>query len=163
MRRTLVGLGVAILSSATVFAAPVNNTPVSVAAVQLTVNGATVQFRQCSEIGSETEIVELQDAKSPNQITKIPGKTTVPTIVCSRSFANDQTLAAWRTAVENGNTATSFKSGSLVFLDDQLSPIVTFNFIHGWPNYLKLNAVDATSPSPLTETISIVVDDINRQ
>lgn len=164
MRRSLVGIGVlGLLSSAAAFAAPITNNNV-VTAVQLTVNGATVQFRQCSEIGTETEVIETTDVKSPNQVTKSPGKTTVPNIVCSRNFsANDTVLSSWRTAVENGQLSSTFKNGSLALIDQNGDTIVTFNFTHGWPSYLKLNAVDVTNPSVPIETISIVVDDINRQ
>ena len=163
MRRSLVGIGVlAFLSSAAAFAAGTQPPP-TVSAIRLTVNGADVTFKQCSDIGTETEVIELTDVKSPNQVTKVPGKTTAPSIVCSRNLTTDTTLSSWRTLIENGQTSGAFRNGSITLLDFDGTPIVTFNFTHGWPSYLKLNAVDVGASSVPVETISLVVDDINRQ
>ena len=54
------------------------------------------------------------------------------------------------------------KNGSIVFYDTAMTEIGRFNFFNGWPSKISTDAVSTESNEPMKETITIIIERIER-
>ena len=166
MARNLAALCVgALLLASPALAVPSNDPPAGVAIVQITLaGGQPIFFLNCTEIGSETEVLESKQSLPNGQtvIVKTPGQTRYSNIVCTRSFSTDLTLSQWRHDVEIGHFTNARKDGTLKLLSFDLSEIATFSFDNGWPSSLKIGGIASHSDAPVSETVTIVIESLTR-
>src|SRR3990170_2634841 len=73
-------------------------------------------FRECSGLGSESEVIEYKAAdKSGQSLTrKIPGRIKWENIVLKRGITDDMAIWKWRKQVEDGKVEESRRNGSIV-------------------------------------------------
>lgn len=162
MKRMLLAVLVCTcLFASSLAAAPTTTPPPSIGALQLELDGIAAAFyTSCDSIGSESEVIEATTGGSLTTI-KLPGKTTFLNITCSRLLSSDKTLWTWRKQLENGNLQR--KNGSVILLDTANQEITRFNFGNGWPQSLKISAINTNqSEQQVSETVSIVIESLNR-
>lgn len=134
--------------------------------VSLEVNGVDfTRVTGCETFGSETEVVEhkIVDQQGREIIAKIPGRTKLLNIVCTANLTSGKTIADWRKQVEDGQIATARKDGAIVLRDAVGQEVARYNFTDGWPSSLKVKWDGAASTTPVTETVSIVIEGLTRQ
>ena len=157
---------VALAISGTAFGLPPSNTPGStVVALRLDLDGTQIGFLEdCAAFGSETEVTEviIHQQNGQDIVRKIPGRTRLTNIACSRGLSQDTTFSDWREVVEQGNVTAARKDGSLIFFDQTLQELFRFNFTNAWPNKLMIDWDPAALGSPVTENIEFVIESLTR-
>lgn len=162
MKRMLLAvLVLACLFASSLAAAPTTTPPPSIGALQLEFDGIAAAFyTSCDSIGSESEVIDATVGGSTTTI-RLPGKTKFLNITCSRPLSSDKTLWTWRKQLENGSLQR--KNGTVILLDQTLQEITRFNFGNGWPQSLKISAIDIDqSGEQVSETVSIVIESLDR-
>jgi phage tail-like protein len=61
-----------------------------------------------------------------------------------------------------GNRASQRKSGSVVVYDTSLAEISRWNFTECWPSKIESDGLDVTKNDPVTETITMQYETLNR-
>ncbi len=162
MKRMLLAVLVCTcLFASSLVAAPTTTPPPTIVALQLELDGIAAAFyTSCDSIGSESQVIEATAGGGATTI-RLPGKTTFLNITCSRPLSSDKTLWTWRKQLENGNLQR--KNGSVILLDQSGQEFTRFNFGNGWPQSLKISAIDTDNAGEqVTETVSIVIESLNR-
>jgi len=81
--------------------------------------------------------------------------------------AMDDPIWKWFKSVrESGfkgtDRAGSRKNGSIVFFDTALTEVGRFNLFNGWPSKIGTDAVSTDSNDPVKETITLVIERLER-
>ena len=83
--------------------------------IQGTVVGS---FRECSGMGSETELIETKESKDGKLLyIKVPGGLKWENIVLKRGITDSMDIWKWRKQVEQGNVKDARKNGSINMCD----------------------------------------------
>lgn len=108
----------------------------------------TAYFKDASNIGSETEVVERRIASGGKEIVqKAPGRLKYCDITLQRGITNSLELVQWRRMVESGNVAQARSDVSILVLDRNFQPVATWNLKNCWPSKLVYNPPDAAVPA----------------
>ena len=144
----------------------VSSGPRPITIVQLQLDGVTLAtLTGCDTFGSESEVIEhkVMDANGQEIIRKIPGRLKLLDLVCSSILTSDKTLANWRKQIEDGDLVSARKNGALIMFDSTLTEVTRYNFTDAWPSALKIQWNGAASTDPVTETVTIVIEALQRQ
>ena len=144
-------------------AGAVSNQQPPVTQMSVEVDGASIAtVFSCEEFGSETAVIQVTSGTGTS-VMKVPGATNFLNIVCTARLTSDKTLANWRKQVENGQISAARKNGSLIMLDSLGQEVTRYNFSNAWPSSLKVKWEGASAGTPVTETISLVIENLVRQ
>lgn len=89
-------------------------------------------FESVSGLGIIFEDIAMQDGNQ-NKIVNRPGRANAQDITLIRRFKKDPELYDWMKMIMDGKYRTAKRSGSIILHDDQMKPLVRFNFTGGWP------------------------------
>jgi len=125
---------------------------------------ATGYFTECSGLGSETEIVEHKVVTDGGQniVQKIPGRLKWGDITLKRGITSAMDFWDWRKLVEDGDVVGARTNGSIIMLDQTLSPVAQWDFVNGWPSKVTGPQAQADSNAFGVEEITIVHEGIKR-
>jgi phage tail-like protein len=110
-------------------------------------------FSEASGLESETTVVEYRTGTG-GPTRKLPGLTKFANIVLRRGITQDRELWNWRQSVVTGNLQR--RNGSIILLDDQLTEVLRWNFVDGWPCKWQGPALNAKHNEIAIETLEIV-------
>jgi phage tail-like protein len=128
--------------------------------VQGTVVGT---FRECSGMGSETELIETKESdKGKIKYMKVPGALKWENIVLKRGLTDSMEMWKWRKQVEQGDIANARKNGSIVMYDQTNTEIARWNFTNGWPRKVSGPTFNAQANEIGIEEMEIVHEGIVR-
>jgi phage tail-like protein len=113
------------------------------------------QFRECSGLDSENEIIEYKEAGKDGQtfIRKQPGALKWSNIVLKRGITDVMELWEWRKLVEQGKVDDARKSGSIVLYNQANEEVARWNFQEGWPAKI-------TGPQPKADGNEVAVEEV---
>ena len=95
------------------------------------IEGLTVgEFTNVEGMGSETEIIEYQDAEDL-VLRKRPGRHKYTNIKLKRGWTDNNQLWDWRMAVTRGDVQR--RSGAIIICSDDGTEISRYNFYEAWP------------------------------
>jgi phage tail-like protein len=119
------------------------------------IDGVTVAgFSEVSGLSSETAVIEYREGNDRrNSVRKIPGLTKFSNITLKRGITTDRSLWNWRKAVIDG--AVVRRSGAIILLDAERTPVVRWNFHEGWPAKWEGPTLKATGNELAIETLEI--------
>jgi phage tail-like protein len=141
-------------------AAPGSTPPPTIAVYSLVVDGAEVAiFKSCQPFGSESEVIVSRVGGDSTEI-KLPGRTSILNVTCSRGFTSSLELASWRALVENGDVSSARKNASLIASDATLQPVGRWNFVNAWPSSLTYGT--GPNAGELIETFTLAVENMQR-
>lgn len=131
---------------------------------QLDISGAvTGFFTEVSGVGSEHEIVEHKvQTKGADFVQKIPGRLKWGDITLKRGITAVMDVWEWRKKVENGDIVGARKNGSIIMMDQTLTPIAQWDFVNGWPSKVTGPSLQSDSNSYGVEEMTIVHEGIVR-
>jgi len=129
---------------------------------------ATMVFRECSGIGSESDVVEYKGTKQGDYHTlqMIPGRLKWQKINLKRGITSDadgMKIWQWRKMVEDGKVEDARTDGSVVMLNQNGDPVATWEFKRAWPSKVSgpsLNSGQATEVG--VEEVEIVHEGLVR-
>ncbi|MDT4933696.1 MAG: hypothetical protein QOK11_1588 [Pseudonocardiales bacterium] len=139
----------------------------------LEIDGENLVLSGVSGLDIELEVVPVQqngkDGKQQH-IKTLGGSIKAPDLSISRmapvSAINDP-MWKWftdiRTKGMKANTRQdNRKNGSIVLYDSTYTEVGRFNFFNGWPSKISTDALSTDSNDPMKETITLVVERIER-
>jgi phage tail-like protein len=114
---------------------------------------AAAGFSECSGLSTATDIIEYREGNERGGARKLPGLTKFANIVLKRGLTRSLDLWNWRKTVING--AVERKSGVIVLLADDHTPVGRFKFHAGWPAKWEGPPLNAKSSEVAVETLEI--------
>jgi phage tail-like protein len=122
-------------------------------------------FRECSGLGSESQIVEYKAAGSKGQevVIKQPGALKWENIVLKRGITKDLKLWEWRKQVEDGDVVGARRDGSVFMYDQKGTLVASWHFRQGWPSGLSGPQLNAAANEVAVETLTIAHEGIYRE
>jgi phage tail-like protein len=115
----------------------------------------TGMFKECSGLGSESDVVEHKVVGKGGipTVMKVPGLMKWNNVVLKRGVTNDMEIWAWRKQVEEGKVADARKDGSIIMYDQAMKEVARWNFLSAWP-------VKVSGPSLNAGTNEIAVEEL---
>ena len=128
------------------------------------IDGITqAQFRECSGLGSESQVVEYKEsAKGVTLIRKQPGAIKWQDITLKRGVTDIMELWNWRKLVEQGKVDEARKNGSIVLYNQAEKEIARWNFKEGWPSKLSGPSVKADGNDVAIEEMTLAIEGLER-
>jgi phage tail-like protein len=125
---------------------------------------AEAQFRECSGLDSESNIIEYKAGGKNGQsiIRKVPGAMKWSNIVLKRGITNDMALWEWRKQIEDGKVEEALKNGSIVLYDQANNEVARWNFERGWPSKVTGPQLNAGNNDVAVEEIQIAHEGLKR-
>lgn len=122
------------------------------------------QFRECSGLDSESNIIEYKEAGKNGQtvIKKVPGELKWSNIVMKRGVTSVMELWDWRKKVEDGKVDEARKNGSIVLFDQDNQEVARWNFEAGWPSKVTGPQLNANNNDIAIEEITICHEGLKR-
>ena len=122
------------------------------------------QFRECTGLDSESEIIEYKEAGKDGQtvVRKQPGALKWSNIVLKRGITDIMELWEWRKLVEQGKVNDARKSGSVVLYNQGNEEIARWNFQDGWPSKITGPQAKADGNEVAIEELTIAHEGLER-
>ena len=120
-------------------------------------------FRECSGLGSETELIETKESERGKLVyMKVPGALKWDNISLKRGVTNSMDIYNWRKKVEQGDVAGARTNGSIVMYDQTNNEVARWNFTRGWPRKVSGPTFNAQANEIGIEELEIVHEGIER-
>ena len=121
-------------------------------------------FRECSGLGSETELVETKEAgpKGATVYRKVPGAMKWENITLKRGITDSMEIWKWRKKVEKGDVQGARMNGSIIMYDSQNREVARWNFVQGWPRKVTGPSMNAQNNEVGIEEMEIVHEGLER-
>jgi phage tail-like protein len=94
--------------------------------------------------------------------TRVLGRRRPPTVVLTRGNDSSMALWEWHDAAVRGNWGAARKNCSLIMYNYEGKLIARYHLDQAWPAKLELHGIKAGAGERLTETVTIVCDNIHR-
>ncbi|MFF8942177.1 phage tail protein [Streptomyces sp. NPDC014864] len=93
---------------------------------------AQASFRECSGLGSATDVIENREGGDNTTVRKLPGRTSYSDITLKWGITPSRELWDWRQQVVDGNVVR--RNGSIVVYDlSNHTEVARWNFVSAWP------------------------------
>jgi len=129
------------------------------------IDGITqAQFRECSGLSSESQIIEYKEAGKSGQtvIRKVPGPLKWSDITLKRGVTDIMELWKWRKEIEDGKVDSSRKNGSIVLYNQDNQEIARWNFVDGWPSKITGPQANANNAEVALEEMVLCHEGLTR-
>ncbi|MCC6192605.1 MAG: phage tail protein [Anaerolineales bacterium] len=122
------------------------------------------QFRECTGLDSENEIIEYKEAGTGGQtiIRKQPGALKWSNLELKRGITDIMELWEWRKLVEQGKVNDARKNGSVVLYNQANEEIARWNFVDGWPSKISGPQAKADGNEVAIEALTIAHEGLER-
>ena len=112
-------------------------------------------FTECTGLGSEHEVIEhkVVDKRGKEIVQKVPGRLKWENIVLKRGITDSMDIWEWRRKVEEGKVDEARANGSIVMMDQHLTPVARWNFEGAWP-------VKVTGPTMRSDSNEIGIEEL---
>jgi len=122
-------------------------------------------FRECSGIGSESEVIEYKaSGKSDyNTIAAIPGRLKWQKISLKRGITDSMDAWTWRKLVEDGNVSDARANGTIIMVAQDGTAIAEWEFINAWPTKISGPSFNSGSNEVGVEELEIVHEGLIRK
>jgi phage tail-like protein len=121
-------------------------------------------FRECSGLGSESEVIEDKETKDHGQfvIRKVPGRLKWTNISLKRGITTNMDIWDWRKKVEEGNVDDARMNGSIMMYDQDGTAVARWDFKDGWPSKVSGPSMNAQNNEIGIEELEIVHEGLVR-
>ena len=121
-------------------------------------------FRECTGLGSESQVVEYRatDEKGRAVLIREPGTMKYNDIILKRGITNDMDMWGWRQQVEEGKMDEARRSGTITLHNQKGEPVAAWTFERAWPSKLNGPTYDAKSNEVAIEELTITHEGYKR-
>ncbi len=130
----------------------------------LTIDGIEFQtIKKVDGLEMQIETVETKQVNmkgQPIQKKWAANKKFLGEVTVSRMMTDDTAWADWLVAAEK-NVAAARKSASVTVYNQLNAPVRTYKFTNTWPTSVGVSGLDASSNSPVEETMKFVYEEIS--
>lgn len=110
-------------------------------------------FTECTGLSTETDVIEYREGNERGGVRKIPGLAKFTNIVLKRGLTRSRDLWNWRKVIIDGGVDR--RSGVIVVLGDNHTPVARFQFHEGWPSKWEGPRFNARASEVAIETLEI--------
>ena len=127
-------------------------------------NGVQGAFRECSGLGSESQVVEYRatDARGKPILIREPGTMKYTDIVLKRGITDSMDMWQWRKQVEDGDIEGARRSGTITLYNQRGEAIARWTFERAWPQKLNGPTYDAKTNEVAIEELTITHEGYKR-
>lgn len=120
-------------------------------------NGVRGAFRECTGLGSESQVVEYRatDERGKPVLIREAGTMKYNDIVLKRGITSEMDMWTWRREVEDGEIQKARRSGTITLFNQKGDPIAQWDITDAWPSKLTGPSYDAKSNEVAIEELTI--------
>lgn len=121
-------------------------------------------FRECTGMGSESEVVESKESNEQGQMVlkKVPGRMKWNNITLKRGITSTMDMWQWRELVEKGDMDQARTNGSIKMFAPDGTEIARWDFENAWPSKLSGPTANATNNEVGIEELEITHEGYKR-
>jgi phage tail-like protein len=121
-------------------------------------------FRECTGLGSETEVVEEKSSGPDGKLIlkKIPGRMKYTNITLKRGITSTMDMWDWRKLVEDGSISSARIHCSIIMHSQDGAPMARWDLTNAWPSKLTGPSANATNNEIGIEELEIVHEGYKR-
>jgi phage tail-like protein len=126
--------------------------------------GGQGTFRECSGLGSESEIIEHKASTSDGKIIsyKIPGNLKWDTVVLKRGVTDDMAIWDWRKKVEEGDVTGARTDVTITLFNQAHDAVAEWTFDNAWPVKVSGPSLNAGDNSLAVEELHLAHEGMRR-
>jgi phage tail-like protein len=126
--------------------------------------GVVGAFRECTGLGSESEVVEYKASGPGGEfiIKKVPGRMKWNNITLKRGITDQMDMWKWRQLVEEGKIDDARKNGSIKMYNQKGDEMARWDFRAAWPSKLTGPTANANNNEPAIEELEITHEGYTR-
>jgi phage tail-like protein len=115
-------------------------------------------FRECTGIGSESEVVEYKGSAKDDYhtIQAVPGRLKWNKVQLKRGITSSMEAWAWRKMIEEGKVNDARANGSIVMLNQEGQEVARWNFTRAWPTKVVGPAFNSSTNEAGIEEMELV-------
>lgn len=119
--------------------------------------GVVGAFRECTGLGSESQIVEYRatDEKGRPILIREPGTMKFSDITLKRGITDTMDMWKWRKLVEEGKIEEARRNGTITLYNQKGDPVAQWTLDQAWPAALKGPVYDAKTNEVAIEELTI--------
>lgn len=119
--------------------------------------GVVGAFRECTGLGSESQVVEYRatDEKGRPILIREPGTMKYSDITLKRGITDSMDMWKWRKMVEEGKIDEARRNGTITLYNQKGEPIAQWNIDAAWAVSLKGPVYDAKTNEVAIEELTI--------
>lgn len=125
----------------------------------------TGAFRECTGLGSESQVVEYRAANPQGKHVMIrePGTMKYNDIVLKRGITDEMDMWSWRRSVEEGDMEKARMTGSITLYDSKGKAVAKWSVTNAWPSKLNGPTYDAKTNEVAIEELTITHEGYKRE
>jgi len=153
----------------------INNDPMVGSNFWLEIDGAMVSsLSEVSGLDLEIEVLEVKQAGQKGAIAMIKamGQAKMPGELSMKRMApldiDNDAIWKWFKAIRESGMAIKSrdgqrKNGSVVVYDSTNAEVARWNFYNSWPSKISSDSFSATSTEAISETVTLVIEKLERK
>ncbi|MBC3839972.1 phage tail protein [Streptacidiphilus sp. 4-A2] len=129
----------------------------------LQIDGVMVEYLQeVNGLTMEQDVIEYQQvaANGKPTVKKMPGVKKAGQCTVVRGMTQSASFSQWINESIAGNMAMARKNASIIMMDYMNNPVKRYNMRNAWCSKVDASTVKAGDASALTETVTIVFEEL---
>jgi phage tail-like protein len=129
----------------------------------LQIDGVMVEYLQeVNGLTMEQEVIEYQQVSANGKPTvkKMPGVKKAGQVAVVRGMTQSASFTQWINESVAGNMAMARKNASIIMMDYMNNPVKRYNLRNAWCSKVEASTVKAGDASALTESVTIVFEEL---
>jgi phage tail-like protein len=120
----------------------------------------TAFFSELEDLGTQNEIIEHKIIVGDQEvIQKLPGSLEYYNLILRRGLTSNMDVYDWRKLVEDGDINSARLDAVLTMLDQESSPVASWDLVDCWPSALELVT---SGDGIILEQVTVVMDGLVR-
>jgi len=117
-------------------------------------------FSELEDLGTQNEIIEQKILVEGQEIIrKLPGSLEYYNLILRRGLTSNMDVYDWRKLVEDGDINSARVDAVLTMLDQESSPVASWDLVSCWPSALELIP---SSDGIILEQVTVVMEGLVR-
>ena len=129
----------------------------------LQIDGVMVEYLQeVNGLTMEQDVIEYQQVSANGKPTvkKMPGVKKAGQVSVVRGMTQSASFTQWINESVAGNMAMARKNASIIMMDYMNNPVKRYNLRNAWCSKVEASTVKAGDASALTESVTIVFEEL---
>ncbi|GAA2603632.1 phage tail protein [Streptomyces violaceus] len=130
----------------------------------LQIDGVMVEYlAEVSGLSMEQDVITYQQntQNGQNKVVNLPGVKKNGTCTVVRGMTQSAAFTEWINQSITGQMSTARKNASIIMMDYQSNPVKRYNMRNAWCSKIDTSTVKAGEASALTETVTIVFEELD--
>lgn len=126
--------------------------------------GVVGAFRECTGLGSESQVVEYRatDERGKPILIREPGTMKYSDIVLKRGITDSMDMWQWRKQVEDGDIEGARRSGTITLYNQRGEAVARWDCTRVWPAKLNGPTYDAKTNEVAIEELTLTHEGYRR-